>query len=60
MTQPTALGRTLTVAKKDYRDAVQSRALWALVVIFVILTLISSYAYAEAPELFGGARRVKF
>lgn len=60
MTDTTALGRTLTVAKKDYRDAVQSRALWALVVIFVILTLISSYAYAEVPELFGGPDESSF
>ena len=43
----------LTVAKKDFRDAVQSRALWALVVVFVILSVLSTYAYAEAPELFG-------
>lgn len=46
--------RVLTVAKKDFRDASQSRALWALVAIFVILTLISAYTFVEAPELFGG------
>ncbi|AGB17555.1 ABC-type transport system involved in multi-copper enzyme maturation, permease component [Halovivax ruber XH-70] len=43
----------LTVAKKDFRDAVQSRALWALVAVFVIVSVLSSFAYVEAPELFG-------
>jgi len=45
-------GRVITVAKKDFRDASQSRALWALVAVF-LLTLISAYVYAEAPELLG-------
>jgi ABC-2 type transport system permease protein len=43
----------LTVAKKDFRDAVQSRALWALVTVFVVLSLVSTYAYVEVPEMFG-------
>jgi ABC-2 type transport system permease protein len=43
----------LAVAKKDFRDAVQSRALWALVVVFVLLSVISSYAYVRLPEVFG-------
>lgn len=43
----------LTIAKKDFRDAVQSRALWALVAVFVLLSLVSTYAYVEVPELFG-------
>ena len=43
----------LAVAKKDFRDAVQSRALWALVVVFVVLSVVSTYAYVEVPELFG-------
>ncbi|WP_123538462.1 ABC transporter permease subunit [Halosimplex salinum] len=43
----------LIVAKKDFRDAVQSRALWALVVGFVLLSLLSTYAYVEVPEMFG-------
>ncbi|QLG51058.1 ABC transporter permease subunit [Natrinema halophilum] len=43
----------MTVAKKDFRDAVQSRALWALVTVFVLLSVISSYAYVEVPEMFG-------
>ena len=43
----------LTVAKKDFRDAVQSRALWALVVVFVVVSMIASYAYVEFPEMFG-------
>lgn len=42
-----------TVAKKDFRDAVQSRALWALVSVFVVLSLTASYAYVEVPEMFG-------
>lgn len=43
----------IAVAKKDFRDAVQSRALWALVVVFVVLSVVSTYAYVEAPELLG-------
>ena len=43
----------VVVAKKDFRDAVQSRALWALVTVFVLLSLISAYAYVEVPEMFG-------
>ena len=43
----------VAVAKKDFRDAVQSRALWALVAVFVLFTGISSYAYVEVPEMFG-------
>lgn len=41
------------VAAKDFRDAVQSRALWALVGVFVVLSLVSTYAYVELPEFFG-------
>lgn len=54
------LNRVLSIAKKDYRDAVQSRALWALVVVFVVITVISSYAFVEAPELFGGPTAPSF
>ena len=43
----------LTVAKKDFRDAIQSRALWALVAVFVVLSVFSTYAYVEVPEMFG-------
>lgn len=43
----------LAIAKKDFRDAVQSRALWALVVVFVLLSIGSTYAYVQLPELFG-------
>ncbi|SDR17837.1 ABC transporter permease subunit [Natronobacterium texcoconense] len=42
-----------TIAKKDFRDAVQSRALWAIVTVFVLVSLLSTYAYVEVPELFG-------
>ncbi|MFC4543146.1 ABC transporter permease [Halosolutus amylolyticus] len=50
----------LTIAKKDFRDAVQSRALWALVAIFVVLSVISTYAYVEAPELLGSTTGATF
>lgn len=43
----------LVVAKKDFRDAVQSRALWALVAVFVVASVGSTYAYTVVPELFG-------
>lgn len=43
----------LTIAKKDFRDAVQSRALWALVAVFILLSVISTYAYVQVPEMFG-------
>lgn len=43
----------LAIAKKDFRDAVQSRALWALVVVFVLLSIGSTYAFVQVPELFG-------
>jgi len=49
-----------TVAKKDFRDAVQSRALWALVGVFVVLSVISTYAYVEAPALLGSATEATF
>lgn len=52
--------RTLTVAKKDFKDAVQSRALWALVSIFVLLLLITTYAYTELPEMFGPTPEATF
>ncbi|EJN57578.1 ABC transporter permease subunit [Halogranum rubrum] len=50
----------LAIAKKDFRDAVQSRALWALVAMFVLLSLVSTYSYVEVPELFGGAGGATF
>ncbi|WP_265108438.1 ABC transporter permease [Halosolutus halophilus] len=50
----------VAIAKKDFRDAVQSRALWALVTIFVILSVISTYAYVEAPELLGSSTAATF
>lgn len=43
----------IAVAKKDFQDAIQSRALWGLVVTFVVLSTITTYGYTEAPELFG-------
>lgn len=42
---------TLAVAKKDFRDAVQSRALWALSAVFVLLSLLLTYSYVEFPQL---------
>lgn len=38
----------LAIAKKDFRDGVQSRALWALVVVFVNLwgdILLADYGW---------------
>lgn len=48
------------VAKKDFRDAIQSRALWALVVILALLSMLTTYGYAEAPEMFGGEPEATF
>ncbi|ELZ18862.1 ABC transporter [Natrinema thermotolerans DSM 11552] len=48
------------VAKKDFRDAVQSRALWALVTVFVVLSIVSTYAYVEAPALLGSTTAATF
>lgn len=50
----------LAIAKKDFRDAVQSRALWALVAVFVVLSTFSTYAYFEVPEMFGGPGGASF
>ncbi|MBX0297556.1 ABC transporter permease subunit [Haloarcula nitratireducens] len=50
----------LAIAKKDFRDAVQSRALWALVAVFVLLSLVSTYAYVEVPEMFGESAGATF
>ncbi|WP_137285577.1 ABC transporter permease subunit [Halorussus salinisoli] len=43
----------IAIAKKDFRDAVQSRALWALVSVFVVLSIVSTFAYVQVPEMFG-------
>ena len=50
----------IAVASKDYRDAVQSRALWALVAAFVGVLLITTYAYVELPEMFGPTGEATF
>ena len=50
----------LAVAKKDFRDAVQSRALWALVGVFVVVSVLSAYAYVEVPEMFGSPTGATF
>jgi ABC-2 type transport system permease protein len=50
----------LAIAKKDFRDAIQSRALWALVVAFVLLSVITTYGYATAPDLFGAQETASF
>jgi len=52
--------RAITVAKKDFRDAVQSRALWGLVAVFVLLLLLTTYAYTQVPELFGPTPEATF
>lgn len=46
--------RVFSIAKKDYRDASQSRALWGLTVVFTAVMLLLAYVFVEAPELFGG------
>ncbi|MDS0301003.1 ABC transporter permease [Halogeometricum sp. S1BR25-6] len=50
----------LVIAKKDFRDAVQSRALWALVAVFVLLSLVSTYAYVQVPEMLGESTGATF
>lgn len=39
----------LAVAKKDFKDAIQSRALWFLVVVFAVVASLISYSYTEFP-----------
>lgn len=50
----------IAVAKKDFRDAVQSRALWALLAVFVLFSVATTYAYVELPEAFGATGEVSF
>lgn len=50
----------LTIAKKDFRDAVQSRALWALIAVFTAASVASTYAYVEAPDLLGSPAGATF
>jgi len=45
---------TLAVAKKDFRDAIRSRALWGLSVLFFLLVSGIGVAYAEFDALSGG------
>lgn len=52
--------RALSVAKKDFRDAIQSRALWTLVVVFALLLVVTTYAYVEVPEMFGPTAQATF
>jgi ABC-2 type transport system permease protein len=52
--------RAIAVAKKDFRDALQSRALWGLVAVFVLVLLVTTYAYVEFPDLFGSASSATF
>jgi len=52
--------RALSVAKKDFRDAIQSRALWTLVVVFALLLAVTTYAYVEVPEMFGPTPEATF
>jgi ABC-2 type transport system permease protein len=35
------------VAKKDFQDAVRSRALWGVSVVFLLVALVTTYAYVE-------------
>jgi ABC-2 type transport system permease protein len=45
---------TLAVAKKDFNDAIRSRGLWALSVLFFLLVTAVAVAYAQVDELAGG------
>lgn len=45
---------TLAVAKKDFRDAVRSRGLWALTALFFVLVVGVAVAYAQLDSLSGG------
>ncbi|CCQ34486.1 Nitrite-nitrate reduction protein [Halorhabdus tiamatea SARL4B] len=38
---------TLAVAKKDFQDALRSKALWGLSVVFILLSLLIAYVFAE-------------
>lgn len=44
---------TLAVAKKDFRDALRSRALWGISAIFIVLSLLVAYAFTEFPTELG-------
>lgn len=52
--------RALTVAKKDFKNAVQSRALWVLVVVFTLILVTTTYAYIQLPALFGPTPEATF
>jgi len=52
--------RHLTVAKKDFRDAVQSRALWSLVVVIMLVMVFVTYGYTQIPEAFGATDEATF
>lgn len=41
------------VAKKDFQDALRSRALWGISVLFVLLSVLTAYAYASFPDQLG-------
>jgi ABC-2 type transport system permease protein len=47
---------TLAVAKKDFKDAVRSRSLWGLTVLFFLLVSGIAVAYAQFDALSGGAQ----
>lgn len=42
------------VARKDFRDAIRSRAFWAISALFVLLALLVAGAYGLFPEELGG------
>lgn len=44
---------TIVVAKKDFRDAIRSRMLLALTVLFAVFTIGSAYVSTQIPELIG-------
>lgn len=52
--------RVLTVAKKDFKDAVQSRALWSLVAVIILVMVFVTYGYTQIPEAFGPTDEATF
>lgn len=38
---------SIAVAKKDFQDALRSKALWGLSVVFILLSLLIAYAFTE-------------
>jgi ABC-2 type transport system permease protein len=44
----------VAVAKKDFQDAVRSKALWGVSAIFLLFALGTTYAYVQFPDVLAG------